>query len=631
MCGVFVVLKKKKDEININVSFLKTLQHRGPDSQDFIELKFSCANQDQEFYAWLGHVRLSIIDLTTSSNQPMFTADKRYAVVFNGEIYNYIELREELKIKGIQFNTNSDTEVLLKLWEFYGRSCLTKIKGMFAFVVIDTLEGTATVVRDFFGIKPIYYSETESSIVIASEILPIIEYLRLNGDEITLNPPILYEYIRFGATHLNDETLFTQVKCLPPACMRVYDYKSSIFYKEEQYWELVKESREISFSNAVEECRERFLQNVKLHLRSDVPLAAALSGGIDSSSIVCAAKYLEPDLDIQLYSYIPTNKSASEEKWIDIVHSHVGGKCTKIRPLNTDLEFDFRDLVKSQGEPFTSASIYAQYRVFKAVSEAGIKVSLDGQGADELLGGYWPHVGTYGSSLLKSGKFKEFIRLISAAQTGANGKFQMISLVAQNYFSNDMRAFLRKLLNKSFDLPYLNREWMVYNRIDTTKIANRLIGQFSTVKDHLISSVRNGSLPNLLRYADRNSMCFSVESRVPFLTHDFAEFFMSLPDEYLISSTGERKYVFREAMVGILPEEIRKRKDKIGFFADDAAWIRANEAFIRKYIDSLLKKEFIEKERLEFFVDGFFGYKHENSHLIWRLAVLGCLLDMYNL
>lgn len=631
MCGVFVVLTRKKREVCIPDALIKSLYHRGPDSQNFIELKFKCKNQINQYSAWLGHVRLSIIDLSVSSNQPMFTQDRRYSIVFNGEIYNYIELRNELIVKGVQFKTNSDTEVLLKLWEYYGKECLVKLKGMFAFVVVDTLEGTATMVRDFFGIKPVYYVECDDAIVIASEISPIIQYLKANQSSITLNAPLLYEYIRFGATNANNETLFSPIKCLSPASLIVYNYHNDFLDKEDRYWTLLKKERIISFSDAVSECRERFLQNIKLHLRSDVPLAAALSGGIDSSAIICAAKYIEPDLDIQLFSYISDSEATSEEKWVDIVQKKVGGKCNKIKPSNEDLRFDFRDLVKHQGEPFTSASIYAQYRVFKAVSEAGIKVSLDGQGADEILGGYWPHVGTYGSSLLKSVRLFDFIKLIDRAQTRFNGKFHLISLVAQNFFSSNTRVFLRNLLNKSFDLPYLNQEWFVNSNVDTTAIANKLIGQFDTLKDHLIASISSGSLPNLLRYADRNSMCFSVESRVPFLTHDFAEFIMSLPDEFIISPNGVRKHVFREAMSGILPEEIRQRKDKIGFFADDAKWIRANENQLWSHIDVVLNRDFIIKQKLQEFVTDFFKHKHENAQLVWRIIVLGCLLEEYKI
>jgi asparagine synthase (glutamine-hydrolysing) len=631
MCGIFAILNKKTSFSESNEEFLELINHRGPDSKNHVKISMGDINSKNESEVWLGHVRLSIIDLSDSGNQPMSSNDGRYWIVYNGEIYNYLELKNELTLKGVNFRTNSDTEVLLNAWIYYGENCLTMLKGMFAFVIVDTFKKDATLVRDFFGIKPLYYSDTEDFIVISSEVKPIIEYLRNQNIPVMLNASVLYEYIRFGATHLNDETMYLNIKSMSPSSLKKFDFTNEIFDSEIKYWDLQKTSRIINFKDATNEFRERFLDNIKLHLRSDVPLAAALSGGLDSSAIVCAAKYLEPELNINCYSYISENKKTSEEKWVDIVHKHIGGKCTKIRPESSDLAGDFKDLVIHQGEPFTSASIYAQYRVFKSVSEDGIKVSLDGQGADELLGGYWPHVGTFAYSLLRSGNIGGFINLIRKSHINLGGSVKLLSLVAQSVSSNSMRSNLRRMVGKGFGLPYLNNQWFLSRNVNINEIANNLIGQFDNLKDHLISSTKNGSLPNLLRYADRNSMRFSVESRVPFLTHDFAEFLMSLPDEYLVSKEGVRKHIFREAMVGILPEQIRLRTDKIGFFADDALWIRKNKNELISSIEILFKQDFFDQTELRKFLSNFYNNKHNDAQLVWRLIILGCLLKEYKL
>ena len=623
MCGLFAVLSRRDPIRERYSAILSEIRHRGPDDAGVSLVSLLCNGTQSEARAWLGHARLAIIDLSPRGRQPMESADGRYVIIYNGEIYNFVELREECRALGARFSTETDTEVLLEAWRLWGDRCLTRLKGMFAFVLVDRLEGTATLVRDYFGIKPLYYGEASGEIVICSEVLPI---LRTHKFSTTLNPVVTYEYLRFGATNSNEHTILQDIQSLPPAHIAVFNFRSGKMQSIRRYWELQSSTRSITFGDAVLECRDRFLENVRLHLRSDVPVGAALSGGIDSTAVVCAMRQLQPELDLQTFSYIATDPANSEERWVDIVHRKVGGTCHKIRPNPSDLADDLELLVRRQGEPFASASMYAQFQVFQRARQAGVPVTLDGQGADELLGGYWPHVGSLATERLRSGRFKDASRLLMHAGPANQGWMLMARLLAQNVLPLGARAAARRLSGRELFPEYMNRSWFESRRADWRTAADVLIGRYRTLKQHLVSNIERGSLPNLLRYADRNSMAFSIESRVPFLTHDFAEFLMSLPADYLISPSGIRKYVFREAMRGILPEEIRNRSDKIGFFADDRLWLRRNAERFQDVWNELQAEPLFHPHQLQRFINDFLQGRHNKALLVWRILVFGVWL-----
>jgi asparagine synthase (glutamine-hydrolysing) len=623
MCGLFAALSRSAPIGRDYSAAVASIRHRGPDDQGHVLVSLTGSAAQPRDRAWLGHARLSIIDLTDGGHQPMVSPDGRFQMIYNGEIYNYLELREELRAAGVAFSTESDSEVLLQAWITWGEACLTRLKGMFAFILIDRQDGKAVIVRDFFGIKPIYYAETDDEILIASEPLPIVGTGKVST---ALDPEIVYEHLRFGASGSTERTILAGIRTLPAAHLMVFDFATGRLEAPKRYWQLKESDRAIGFADAVAECRERFMTNVRLHLRSDVPVGAALSGGIDSSAIVCAMRILEPALDLQTFSYIAADAAHSEERWVDLVHQQVGGVCHKIRPEPTDLADDLDLLVRHQGEPFGTASMYAQFRVFRRAREAGVPVTLDGQGADELLAGYWPHVGTAAAERLRSGRVGQAARLLMNGASGLRGKAFMAGILGQAMLPASARALARKASGRGVFPAYLDKDWFAAANVDWKARADELIGRHATLKAHLIGTVDKGSLPNLLRYADRSAMAFSVESRVPFLTHDFAEFLMALPSDYLISRDGVRKYVFREAMRGILPEPIRQRQDKIGFFADDALWLRANAARFHGLWEELAAEPMFRRDAFLAFVDGFFQKRHDNAALVWRAMVFGVWL-----
>ena len=379
MCGIiggWLSLSSPESRFHFEAG-LSQLMHRGPNDQGLERLDF------RQGQVVLGHTRLSIIDLSAAGHQPMYSRCGRYALVFNGEIYNYRELRQELVTIGQRFVSDSDTEVLLTSWATWGASCLPRLRGMFAFTVFDRQAGTLTCVRDAFGIKPFFYQVANGDFLFASEVPALLAAMPHRPG---LNMQRAYDYLVLGRYDERAETFFEGVCQLPPGHTLVFDLVNpSNPIKHRWWWPNIAERADVSFADATVQLRAMFLDNIRLHLRSDVPLGAALSGGVDSSAVVCAMRHLEPDMPIHTFSYVARDSAANEEPWADLVNQYVGAISHKVAVTPEELGQDLDDMIRIQGEPFGSTSIYAQYRVFRLAREHGITVTLDGQGADELL------------------------------------------------------------------------------------------------------------------------------------------------------------------------------------------------------------------------------------------------------
>ncbi len=595
---------------------LSSLKHRGPDNHQSELIDFGTGS------VALGHARLSIIDLTSAASQPMSSVDKRYSIVFNGEIYNYLEIRDELMESGCQFSTSSDTEVLLQAWIAWGESCLTRLKGMFAFVVLDHQERTLTCVRDAFGIKPFFYSFDDGNFIFASEISALLKLLPAMPD---INRQKSYEYLVFGLYDQSENSFLQGVKHLLPAHLMKLDLNSGQLSSPRQWWwPSIKQSSNLSFEQAAKELRQRFLDNIKLHMRSDVPLGAALSGGLDSSAIVCAMRHIEPEKPIHTFSYIARDTDKDEEQWVDIVNQHVNGTSHKVYTSSSELATDFNDLIKTQGEPFGGASIYAQYRVFQLAKENRITVTLDGQGADELLAGYHGYPGSVIFSLLEQKRFIDCFQFI-ASWSKWPGRSVLKALISfgDKIVPQSLRAKALTLVGRN-PLP----AWIDAECLDSysVKCAQPVLKEQADASGRrVMNSLREALLikdiPFLLRHGDRNSMRWSIESRVPFLTIDMAEFLFSLPEEYLISLNGETKSLFRKAMRGIVPDEILDRKDKIGFATPDKIWLKELEEQISQWVDvSLSKVDFLKPEQTRLEIAQMFDDSKPFSLTAWRLV-----------
>jgi len=589
------------------------MRRRGPDHWGFDH------HQVGDGALILGHTRLAIIDLSTSGQQPMYSDDQRFGLVFNGEIYNYLELRAELESLGACFRTRSDTEVLLTAWAYWGKAALPRLKGMFAFVVFDRQQGTLTCVRDAFGIKPFFYALEEGAFVFGSE-LPALRALKQQRAE--LNWQRAYDYLVHGEYDFGQESFIQGALNLLPGQLLCVDLATLKVSDPEVWWQpSIVQAQALSFASASERLREMFLENVRLHMRSDVPVGAALSGGVDSSAIVCAMRYLEPDADIQTFSYIARGSLVSEEVWVDKVNQHVSAKAHKIVVSAEELVADLEDLIASQGEPFGSTSIYAQYRVFKMAKEQGITVTLEGQGADEVSGGYNGYPGQRIRSLLEQNQYRQAWSFLNQ-WSGWPGRSRLEGLKrAVGEYSEGRLHDLLRSLNGMDNAP----EWIRPGPLRESgvhlgfpKLSTLYSASGRRMMSTLATSLSQRGLLGLLRHGDRNSMRFSVESRVPFLTTDMADFMLSLPEEYLVSPGGETKHLLRSALRGIVPGEVLDRRDKIGFATPEQQWLMGMTETIRPLLKDDLGLPFLDQAKLCEHFEQIVAGRRPYTWQVWR-------------
>lgn len=615
MCGILGGVWEQTDnflEDRVKSALLK-IRHRGPNDSGY-EITSVRSNN-----LVLGHTRLSIIDLSNAGHQPMRSQDNRYSLIFNGEIYNYKELRGELISAGYSFKSDTDTEVLLVAWQHWKEASIKRFVGMFAFVVFDHEASTITCVRDAFGIKPFFYTFEEGNFLFASE-LPAIEVLKKNRVE--LNWQRSYDYLVHGDYDTNDQTFFKDVFHLSPGHIIRFNIGSrKLEASDPWYIPSLHERTDLSFTAAADELRERFLENIRLHLRSDVPLGAALSGGVDSSAVVCAMRYVEPDMPIHTFSYIAQGSTISEEHWADQINQHVGAHANKVVVSPNELLHDLDDMIRIQGEPFGSTSIYAQYRVYKLARDCGVTVTLDGQGADEMLAGYSGYPGQRIRSMIERGEYVRALSFLNkwSKWPGRRLTWGVGSTLGQ-FTSGWVNDFLRSLDGRKNIPNWMDGGVLAEGNVlcgnTRRNCAIQLEGRRLT--SELATSLHYRGLQHLLRHGDRNSMRFSIESRVPFLTTGLTEFLLSLPENYLISDAGETKHIFRAAMRGIVPDQSLDRRDKIGFQAPEKDLLISNASTIRSWLEVDLGIPFLKSNSLLKSFDSIVCGKSKFTSEVWR-------------
>ena len=557
----------------------------------YTPMKEFSGQQHEDVLLALGHRRLSIIDLSPAGHQPMCTVDGRYWIVYNGEIYNYLELREELVRAGYSFQSRSDTEVLLNAYAHWGVDALKRLIGMFAFAIYDRQDEALFLARDFFGIKPLYYTIWPHGFALASEIKALLALPHVSR---TVNPQRVYEYLRLGFTDHGGETLIGEIQQLPAAHYLCLTLEKNAVPRPVRYWDIdLTVKSNLSFEEAANTVRDMFLKNIALHLRSDVPVGAALSGGIDSSAIVLTMRTVQGDsLDLRTFSFIADDPHTSEEKWVDMIGKKAGASVCKVRLTQEELLSDLDQLIYFQDEPFGGTSIYAQYRVMQLAKENGIKVLLDGQGADEMLGGYRPYLDARLASLLRQFLWLKAWRFLLSLRQYEDYGLKTILMRAGSFFLPPaLRRQGLKLVGMDLIPPWLKERW--FRDREVTIAPSERIRNHDILRGELYRSLMQDKLIALLRHEDRNSMAFSIESRVPFLTPEFATFLSSLPEEYIIDPEGMSKSVFRRAMEGIVPREILARKDKIGFATPELFWLRHLSPWIESTLASDAAKRLV--------------------------------------
>jgi asparagine synthase (glutamine-hydrolysing) len=566
MCGIAGIIKWGKAPVHqaeVDV-VLDTIAHRGPDSRGtYIRENVG-----------LGHVRLSIIDLSAAANQPLNSPDDLLTIVFNGEIYNYRALREELAAD-YDFRTESDTEVILAAYRIWGDDCLSRLNGMFSFVIYDRQRKRLFAARDRFGVKPFYYTQGNNCFVFASEIKGI---LASGVVQATINDEVLYDFIVFNRTDHTAQTCFQNVLNLRPGHQVVIDLTTDKVDICPWYILPPAEDADIHFETARKMLRERLEQSIALHLVSDVPVGSALSGGLDSSSIVSLMRDAMPTgSPIHVFSAVYDDRwDRNEKSYVEACINEKHLTPHFVHPDADALLNDLDALILQQEEPFANASIFAHWCVQREAGRSGIKVLLNGQGSDEIFG-YDYMAAFHYRDLFRKFKLISLIRewvLFCRKQADVSFTVQLfLFLMAPAFLARFLVRIANPLVNANYFRRYANNN-LFFRDFFSSHTLNQ------NVRNHL-----QMKLHHLLRVEDKNAMKFGVEGRVPFLEPGVVELALKIPGRYKVFS-GEVKYILRQAMRDILPELIYKRNNKIGFETPMDQWFR--EPRFAEFINDML-------------------------------------------
>jgi asparagine synthase (glutamine-hydrolysing) len=560
MCGICGIINRSGEPVNGESirRMMRRLSHRGPDDEGVY----------LDSNVGLGHVRLSIIDLSKAGAQPMFDSSGRYCILHNGEVYNYLELREELVSK-YEFMSQTDTEVILYSYLEWGIDCLERFNGMFAFAIYDSKDDVLLIARDRFGIKPMYYYLDDEYFIFASEIGAILAVLP--GQNITDNNAI-FDYLVFNRTDQHCDTFYLNIKRLEHGHYVICRDDRPSFRE----WYCLKTRIGNTFGT-YDDFKETLIDSVRLRLRSDVPVGVCLSGGLDSSSITSILTRILHKSDLQTFSAVyGDGVEGDESMYLNLLQKNIYDMHKTVPTVDTLLS-DIESFIVCHGEPVPSTGPYAQYKVME-LAKGKVKVLLDGQGGDEILAGYHYFFGTYLKELLSHLRLRIFVKELVAYYSKHKSLYALQSLVFYS-LPNALKTRAR-LAGRD----YLDREFYLQHST-TTQLPSTLFNA-RTLQESLINHFLY-KLEHLLKWEDRNSMFFSLESRVPFLDHRLVEKTLSLSPERVIND-GMTKYILRQAMEGIIPESIRLRRDKVGFLTPEQQWFRSPklQAYVRDILNS---------------------------------------------
>lgn len=581
MCGIFGAVNIngnfKSDDWKRFIDLTDLVSYRGPDASGYlaINMKENILNNKDRFDVFLGHRRLSIIDLSSEGNQPL-TNDNNIWIIFNGEIFNYIELRTELETKGYHFKTKTDTEVILNVYKEYGEQGFSKFNGMWAFAIVDLLNKKLILSRDRFSIKPLYFINTHKKLYFASEIkqlLPLLEKKEINKD-------VMFKYLRQRLLDYNAETFFKGIYKVKPMHNIIIDLvKDEI--KEIKYWDYSVEEIPEDENEVAKKFRDLFIDSVKIRLRSDVPIGGLLSGGLDSSSICVITNELTNG-SFSCFSVVSKDKKYSEEKFVDILKDN---KNLKVEKLFLESESSWKrmeELIQYYDEPFGGFSVIAQNQMFEQIKKnTGVTVILSGQGGDEILGGYRKFFFFYLQEELKKGNiFNVFKNIIFSAVYGT---------VLWQFSLSEAKRYI----------PFMQHNYDPIEDILLIKGELEPIWKVKNFKDRQKLDISKYSVPALAHYEDRNSMAYSLETRLPFLDHRLVNFALNIPPSMKIKN-GWTKYILRKSMTE-LPKEISWRRDKQGFITPEEKWLKYdfNEKIMNLFMSSRLNElKLIDKNKL---------------------------------
>ena len=585
MCGIFGVWNLDGSGVDVAAVVRATtaIRHRGPDDEGYLLINTRsgrtelCGGKDttselrlpdifqfasDQFDLAFGFRRLSILDLSPDGHQPMASPDKREWIIFNGEIYNYIELRDELSLLGHKFHTGSDTEVILAAYGQWGEACVERLNGMFALALWDAPNRTLFLARDRFGEKPIHYVYQQDKLFAFGSEMKTLWAANLAGRDV--HTETLARFQHYGQLDVGDQTFYDGILRLPQA----HSLKVSApgnFWKR-RYWDIDPREQEDGKSDSFysEQFRELLTDSVRLRLRADVPVGSSLSGGLDSSTIVSIINRLLPPEGIQKTFSARFDEPASDEgKWIDLVTRENRVQRSDVWPTPEQFFDELTKVFWHQEEPFSSTSIYAQWCVMRLARENNVTVLLDGQGADEMLAGYHSYFEEYSADLLTSMNLPRYLKWKKNCRELHGYAPRTISRVAKQTVPSVLKNPVRRVMRSLGELPQVERSKPEFPAE---------FKKLSSLKKQLWWNTTREGLVELLRYADRNSMAHSREVRLPFLDHRLVEFVFRLPDQLLMRD-GWTKWILREAFRGIVPAAITDRIDKLGYMPPQKRWL----------------------------------------------------------
>lgn len=646
MCGINGIFARRSSfsVLEKGAEMNRLIQHRGPDDNGgvcFVEgkafpigydnsvpkdasvsyLDYQSSVNFSQTQSWLGHRRLSILDLSALGHCPMAAQEDRYWITYNGEVYNYIEIRNELKELGVEFRTNTDTEVVLNAYIQWGEKCVNRFNGMWSFVIYDREKKLLFGSRDRVGVKPFYYYHSDDVFCFSSEQKALVETGVVAK---RINKKAVYDFLAFTEIEQQKESFFAGVTELLPGYSFTFQ-EDSWELKSYAYYSLQSSSEIEEISAAKEtqyigEIQELFSNSIALRLRSDVKIGACLSGGIDSSAIV-GQMAQNGEQQIHTFTGASHEKELDETRFSNLVVKKYGTISNIVTPTSSELLADFEELMYCQDIPLFSSSTYAQWRVLKMAKEDGVKVVLDGQGGDELFAGYLPYHLNLWLDLLKKGHYKRLKVELNSFGSLKKGvqffvkqylRFYGLKKLPNSLFKTLLQKFYTEHQYIQGDLKstYASEAFKAYQADLPTSLNGMLSHEFD-----------NTRLKSYLKCEDRCSMWHSVEARTPFADDlPLIEKAFSISGSYKIKN-GVKKYLLREASKNVLPSEIYNRKDKMGYVTPNNLWIKEIKDDLKKYFTSDLE-EYFDMEKLMSDYDQFFDQTHlqENQSMFKFIA-----------
>jgi len=598
MCGISGIINQTQREVNRDeIKKINTLiVHRGPDDEGFFfEKSFA-----------FGHRRLSILDLSSDGHQPMHYLD-RYTIIYNGEVYNYLEIKEELQSYGYTFHSHTDTEVILASYDKWGEECVSRFNGMWAFAIYDKEKNSIFCSRDRFGIKPFYYTEVNGKFIFGSEIKQLLEFHETRY----VNKSVLMDYLITGYEEYQNETFFENIYKLEQSHNLIYDLDRHAF-KIKRYYdiEIEEKIKALSEDESISKYREKLKESIALRLRSDVTVGTCLSGGLDSSSVASIASDLYSkgtDKQFKAIHAKSTDSKTDESLYAKEVAKHCAMDLRVVEPTTQEFIDTVDEVIYTQEEPFGGPSIFMQYFVMQEAKRLECKVMLDGQGGDETLLGYEKYYPAYLISLDFWDRIKGFFN------SSKNSKLTIKQLLSYFIYFTNAKIRTKRLRQKnSFIkekyLDMLNRNIIEVSSENYLDIFKLQYGEIYATK-----------MPHLLKYEDKNSMRHSIEIRLPFIDYRLLEIALSVNNSFKIKA-GWTKYILRKSVEKILPKSIVWRKNKFGFEAPTDSWMSGIENEM---------KESIEKSKIVSEICNDIDFGKLNSIQKWKLFNIAKWEEIY--